>query len=102
MNVMEPVDEAAAVDLAELWTSGDKSYSPAVVILARTALAWKARAESDRAEIARLKAEVKRLKDAAAVVSNTLNDIRGGFHASVDPSRWVDEVRAYLGTGRAR
>ena len=61
-----------------------------------------ARIESDRAEIARLKAEVERLKDAAAVVSNTLNDIRGGFHAGVDPSRWVDEVRAYLGTGRAR
>ena len=61
-----------------------------------------ARIESDRAEIAALKAEVERLKDAAAVVSNTLNDIRGGFHAGVDPSRWVDEVRAYLGTGRAR
>ena len=111
-EVKPPTDE-------EIATMPDRFAAPAEWgggVTVDEAFSLLARIESDRADIARLKAEVEdekarcrmlkaeveRLKDAAFVVSNTLNNIRRGFHAGVDPSRWVDEVQALLGTGRAR
>lgn len=51
-----------------------------------------------RADLVALSGEVERLREAIEIAANTCSDVTrlGRFAASVDPVRWVEQVKAHL------